>query len=308
MVDDDDDSLLISAISSRWGTREKRQKKHLSKELLTPKKNEDSTSHEGKLSVSCDKSPPNSSRSSSLAGSSELDVWSPIQKHFEEDILKLLSNRTPSKLVEPRQINSLNIAETAGRSSKIRTKLVHQIKSDGALEVVARRASAESMTSSGFQQNMNLLNQPCELEMEPEPAKFPSSRSFPLFKQEDNTSPFTRKHDDDKEGQKDDSNISGHKRGLSIKGSCRRQWLRNQSKIDKTKRKAGGNNDGNKDKKVIQPSHINSKKRTRHGENTSPIQIHDDHDEAEENVEEVQPDTDVNEPCKKKSAKTTVEF
>merc|ERR1712150_78310 len=43
--------------------------------------------------------------------------------------------------------------------------------------------------------------------------------------------------------QDDFSAFRAHKRGLSIKGSCRRQWLRNQSKIDKTKRKVDPNKD-----------------------------------------------------------------
>ena len=87
-----------------------------------------------------------------MAGSSELDVWSPIQKHYEEDIVHLLSNRTPSQSRNNIAFSkSINILDAASNDEKPRLKLVHQIRSDGVLEV-ARRASSESM-SSIFQSN-----------------------------------------------------------------------------------------------------------------------------------------------------------
>ena len=241
-VEDEDDSALISAISvldnSRWGAREKKKERHRSKELLATKKNEGCADNDDKHSASGSKSQLSTSQSSSLAGSSELDVWSPIQKHFEEDLNQLLSNVKPSKTCHNIGYrSSINILDTE-RSSKPRTKLVHQIRSDGVL-VVARRASSESMSSIFY--TSDIRNQQ---EASKESTKLTASCSFGDDKEDASSSAFQSsqsKNDEESEnGRKDDFSTfkaHGHKRGLSIKGSCRRQWLRNQSKMDKTKRK-----------------------------------------------------------------------
>ena len=94
---------------------------------MTTKKTEGCADNEEKHSASGSKSHLSTSQSSSLAGSSELDVWSPIQKHFEEDINQLLSNIQPSKTRhDVGYRSSINILDTE-RSPKPRTKLVHQI-------------------------------------------------------------------------------------------------------------------------------------------------------------------------------------
>ena len=242
-LEDDDDSLLISAISvldnSRWGVREKRKKRHRSKELLTPRKTASCGDKDEKLFVSDEKSPPCSSQSSSLAGSSELDVWSPIQQHYEEDLNQLLSNKKPSNhRTDMGYRSSVNILD-AEPSPRPRAKLVHQIKSDGVL-VVARRASSESM-SSIFQTN-DVQNQQFVVGLLKDATKISASSSFSATKQDEKY--FMSREECHDSGERDEHdelpNITshGHKRGLSIKGSCRRQWLRNQSKIDKRIRKA----------------------------------------------------------------------
>ena len=244
-IDDEEDSVLISAISildnSRWGAREKRKERHRSKELLTPKKEPSCDEKEGKPSASCEKSTSSSPLSSSLAGSSELDVWSPIQKHYEEDIVHLLSNRTPSQNRNNIGFSkSINILDTASNDRKPRLKLVHQIRSDGVLEV-ARRASSESM-SSIFQSN-DAQNTHSAKSLPRDQSRAHSSASFTAMNPEQGSSSVSKgiadeiKDYDNNEPSKFGGQ-RGHKRGLSIKGSCRRQWLRNQSKIEKTKRKA----------------------------------------------------------------------
>ena len=244
-IDDEEDSVLISAISildnSRWGAREKRKERHRSKELLTPKKGPSCDEKEGKPSESCEKSTSSSPLSSSLAGSSELDVWSPIQKHYEEDIVHLLSNRTPSQKRNNIGFSkSINILDTASNDEKPRLKLVHQIRSDGVLEV-ARRASSESM-SSIFQSN-DAQNTHSAKSLPRDQSRTYSLASFTAVNPEQGSSSASKgiadetKDNDNNEPSKFGGQ-RGHKRGLSIKGSCRRQWLRNQSKIEKTKRKA----------------------------------------------------------------------
>ena len=240
-IDDEEDSALISAISildnSRWGAREKRKERHRSKELLTPKKEPSCDEKEGKPSASCEKSTSSSPLSSSLAGSSELDVWSPIQKHYEEDIVHLLSNRTPSQSRNNIGFSkSINILDAASNDEKPRLKLVHQIRSDGVLEV-ARRASSESM-SSIFQSN-DAQNTYSAKSLPRDQSRTHSSASFTAVNPEQGSSCASKGiPDETKDYDNNEPSKRGHKRGLSIKGSCRRQWLRNQSKIEKTKRKA----------------------------------------------------------------------
>ena len=235
---------MISAISvldnSRWGAREKKKERHRSKELLASKKSEGCGDNDEKHSASGSKSQLSTSQSSSLAGSSELDVWSPIQKHFEEDINHLLSNVKPSKTCHNLGYrSSINILDTE-RSSKPRTKLVHQIRSDGAL-VVARRASSESMTSIFYTSDMQA--QQFEQETTKDSTRLSSSCSFGEDKANGSSNAFSSSQE--KNVQHEKSKSHGHKRGLSIKGSCRRQWLRNQSKMDKSKKKIDISKDNN---------------------------------------------------------------
>ena len=217
---------------------------------MTTKKTEGCADNEEKHSASGSKSHLSTSQSSSLAGSSELDVWSPIQKHFEEDINQLLSNIQPSKTRhDVGYRSSINILDTE-RSPKPRTKLVHQIRSDGVL-VVARRASSESM-SSIFHTN-DIQNQQIEQ------SKITASCSFGDDKADASSNLFSSSHGrnegEPEKGETDDfSTFKQHKRGLSIKGSCRRQWLRNQSKIDKTKRKVDLSKDNTTVREVSETS------------------------------------------------------
>ena len=172
-----------------------------------------------------------------MAGSSELDVWSPIQKHYEEDIVHLLSNRTPSQSRNNIGFSkSINILDAASNDEKPRLKLVHQIRSDGVLEV-ARRASSESM-SSIFQSN-DAQNTYSAKSLPRDQSRTHSSASFTAVNPEQGSSSASKGiPDETKDYDNNEPSKRGHKRGLSIKGSCRRQWLRNQSKIEKTKRKA----------------------------------------------------------------------
>ena len=263
--EDDEDSLqLVSAISvmdsSRWGASEKRrERRSRSKELLT--------SSPADLRQ---KSPiSNSSLSSSIAGSSDLDVWSPIQKHFEEDVLQLLSNKSPSLFRKTRRIigdrTSVHVQGTQ-HLSKGRSKLVHQIKSDGVL-VTARRASIESMTSVTQRIGNPALQYDLEMEEEPEfksgKAELPTSISFTMGfgkeAAENNTKPrvIPEHFDDDKESeignnhelQPSSSAKVRHERGLSVKGSSsRREWLKQQS-TKKDKRRSTASYTGRKQDK-----------------------------------------------------------
>merc|ERR1719510_321442 len=102
--------------------------------------------------------------------------------------------------------------------------------------------------TSNFQNN-DIQMQHCIDQRKPtESTRIPASSSFTADEKPCQSHSPKVAHDiydsDDTEHNKDDKEMSnvggkhrGHKRGLSIKGSCRRQWLRNQSKIEKTKRK-----------------------------------------------------------------------
>ena len=297
---------MISAISvldnSRWGAREKKKERHRSKELLATKKSEGCADNDEKHSASGSKSQLSTSQSSSLAGSSELDVWSPIQKHFEEDIHQLLSNVKPSKTCHNIGYrSSINILDSE-RSSKPRTKLVHQNRSDGVL-VVARRASSESMSS--LFHTSDIHNQ----RFEQESNKIAASSSSGDARTDFSSSAFLinqGKSEDEKEKEtiEDLSSFKahGHKRGLSIKGSCRRQWLRNQSKIDKTKRKI----DISKDNTTVPEDCEASLEQTMQSDNTTKIDTI-----KSTNVEEDESCPEEKESKKKKkqrSVKATVEF
>ena len=82
-----------------------------------------------------------------------------------------------------------------------------------------------------------------ELEPTKESTRISSSCSFGEDKANGSSIAFSSSQEKNVQHQKSKSH--GHKRGLSIKGSCRRQWLRNQSKIDKSKKKIDISKDNN---------------------------------------------------------------
>ena len=103
-----------------------------------------------------------------------------------------------------------------------------------------------------------------------EQSKITASCSFGDDKADASSTLFSSSHGrnegETEKGEKDDfSTFKQHKRGLSIKGSCRRQWLQNQSKIDKTKRKVDLSKDNTTVREVSETS-ADVPEKTRHAD------------------------------------------